>query len=93
MSRYSQTYLQAIRNDIPMDAVITKMLRLDVRRTTGIPRFRCPICGNYHTAINPNTNLARCFDCEKNFNPIDLVMTVLGCPFMDAVRYLEKRRS
>jgi hypothetical protein len=35
--------------------------------------------------------LARCFDCQKNFNPIDLVIAVANCSFLDAVEYLVDR--
>ncbi|XPS89502.1 hypothetical protein Dvar_75210 [Desulfosarcina variabilis str. Montpellier] len=54
----------------------------------GIFRFLCPLCNEFQTATNPKTNLARCFLCEKNFNPIDLVMTVKGLGFVDSVKYL-----
>jgi hypothetical protein len=42
--------------------------------TKGCFRFLCPLCNGFDTAVNPKTNLARCFRCEKNFNTIDLVM-------------------
>ena len=93
MFQYSSQYLRKLRNEIPIDTVITNLLKMEVHKTTGRLRFRCPTCGNYHTAVNPKTNLARCFDCKKNFNPIDLVMAVSGCSFMDAVQYLEKNAS
>ena len=51
--------------------------------------FLCPRCGEFLTAINPRTNLARCFACERNFNPIDLVMVIQGVYFVTAVHYLE----
>lgn len=79
-----------VRNQIPIDAVITEMLRLDIRHADTFLRFRCPLCGNFHTATNAKTNLARCFDCEKNFNPIDLVMEVTQCSFVEAVERLQK---
>ncbi|WP_208596420.1 hypothetical protein [Desulfonatronospira thiodismutans] len=41
------------------------------------------------TACNPRTNLARCFRCERNFNPIDLVMVVKGLNFREAVEFLQ----
>jgi len=78
-----------LRNQIPIDEVITDLLNLKVRNVNAILRFRCPLCGNFHTATNRETNLARCFDCQKNFNPIDLVMTVGKCSFVDAVQLLK----
>lgn len=82
--------LRMVRNQIPIDAVITELLRLEIRHTETLLRFRCPLCSNFHTATNPKTNLARCFDCEKNFNPIDLVIEVTQCSFVEAVEHLRK---
>lgn len=88
--RFPVTLLRMVRNQIPIDDVITEMLRLDIRHTDTVLRFRCPLCSNFHTATNPKTNLARCFDCEKNFNPIDLVLEVTQCSFVEAVERLQK---
>lgn len=88
--RFPATLLRMVRNQIPIDDVIIVMLRLDIRHTDKIMRFRCPVCGNFHTATNLKTNLARCFDCEKNFNPIDLVIEVTQCSFVEAVERLQK---
>ncbi|MES0446936.1 MAG: CHC2 zinc finger domain-containing protein [Desulfobacterales bacterium] len=86
---YSANLLRMLRNQIPIDEVITDLLNLKVRNVNAILRFRCPLCDNFHTATNHETNLARCFDCQKNFNPIDLVMTVGKCSFVDAVQLLK----
>jgi hypothetical protein len=88
---YSKDFLRRLRNDIPIDEVVTNLLNLEVRNNHQMFRFRCPMCGNFHTATNPETNLARCFDCKMNFNPIDLVMTVGNCSFLDAVKILKNR--
>jgi hypothetical protein len=50
-------------------------------------------CYCFHTATNHKTNLARCFDCKKNFNPIDLVMAVGKYDFIEAVEYLKAKLS
>jgi len=86
---YSANLLRMLRNQIPIDEVITDLLNLKLRNVNAILRFRCPLCDNFHTATNHETNLARCFDCQKNFNPIDLVMTVGKCSFVDAVQLLK----
>lgn len=86
---YSAKFLRMLRNQIPIDEVITDLLNLKVRNVNAILRFCCPLCDNFHTATNHETNLARCFDCQKNFNPIDLVMTVGKCSFVDAVQLLK----
>lgn len=90
---YSADYLRMLRNQIPIDAVISDLLNLELRCDHQMLRFRCPLCKNFHTATNHNTNLARCFDCGKNFNPIDLVMTVANCGFLEAVKILKDRAN
>jgi hypothetical protein len=86
---YSADYLRRLRNQIPINTVICDLLNLELRNDHQLLRFRCPLCHNFHTATNHKTNLARCFDCAKNFNPIDLVMTVANCGFLDAVKMLK----
>ena len=91
MSRqYPPDFLRKIRNEIPIDTVIISLLKLDTRMEYERLRFRCPLCHEYQTSINPKTNLARCFDCKQNFNPIDIVITVDHCGFIDAVEVLKK---
>ena len=88
---YPADFLRMLRNDIPIDEVIVDLLNLEVQTDRKTIRFRCPLCYNFHTAINQETNLARCFDCQKNFNPIDMVITVGNCDFVDAVKILKDR--
>ena len=78
-----------LRNQIPIDDVIIDLLNLEVRSDHEILRFRCPLCYNFHTATNHETNLARCFDCQKNFNPIDLVMAATARSFVQTVEFLK----
>jgi hypothetical protein len=87
---YSADFLRRLRNQIPINAVISDLLNLEVHLDHELLRFRCPLCDNFHTATNYKTNLARCFDCCKNFNPIDLVMTVGKCGFLEAVKTLKQ---
>ena len=86
---YPDNLLRRIRNQIPIKKVIITMLNMEVRQTSKWLRFRCPLCHNFHTATNQSTNLARCFDCRENFNPIDIVMAVGECSFVEAVEYLK----
>ena len=88
---YPADFLRMLRNDIPIDQVIVDVLNLEVQKDSKTIRFRCPLCYNFHTATNHKTNLARCFDCQKNFNPIDMVITVGNCGFVDAVKILKDR--
>ena len=86
---YSADFLRMLRNDIPINEVIVDLLNLEVQYSHKTLRFRCPVCDNFHTATNLETNLARCFDCKKNFNPIDIIITVENCRFVDAVKFLK----
>ncbi|MCK4423403.1 MAG: hypothetical protein KAV18_04960 [Candidatus Omnitrophica bacterium] len=85
--RFSPAVLRTIRNNISINKLISA-LELPRKNTEGYLRFLCPHCNDFHTATNPNTNLARCFRCRKNFNPIDLVMVINSCSFVEAVRFL-----
>lgn len=90
---YSPNFLRMLRNDIPIDEVIVDLLNLELRNDHKLLRFRCPLCQGFHTATNHETNLARCFDCQENFNPIDLIMAVGNCGFLDAVEFLKSRTN
>ena len=88
MGSYTDGFLKRLRNDIDIDLVI-KRLRLETRNSQKIFRFRCPLCHGFHTATNAKTNLARCFDCQRNFNPIDLVMAATARSFVQTVEFLK----
>ena len=87
MRTVSQGLLRRLRNDVPVADVIDQLCVPTARRGTR-RTFRCPRCKGFHTGVHRRTNLARCFCCKRNFNPIDLVMAERGWPFLDAVRYL-----
>ncbi|MCP4153744.1 MAG: hypothetical protein GY757_38820 [bacterium] len=88
---YSKTLLRKLRNDMSISQLIGDVLRMPSKISEGYFRFLCPVCNEFNTATNPKTNLARCFICQRNFNPIDMVMTVRHLNFCDAVEYLIKR--
>jgi DNA primase (bacterial type) len=75
MKRFTQNELFELRNHIPINTLIENRLKMPAKISEGHFRFLCPLCGEFQTATNPKTNLARCFRCEKNFNTIDMVMT------------------
>jgi len=89
----SKQTLYALRNHIPIDVVIEQFLNMPCKISEGYFRFLCPICSEFVTATNPKTNLARCFLCEKNFNPIDMVMCVQKCKFLEAVDFLKNHTA
>ena len=86
--RFSDRLLRQLRNEIPVDRIIQEHLQLPCKVSEGFFRFLCPICSDFNTATNPRTNLARCFRCRRNFNPIDLLIVVEHLNFVDAVTAL-----
>ena len=86
---YTDDFLRMLRNKVKIDRVID-VLMLDTRQGKDLLRLRCPVCDGFHTATNPGTNLGRCFECGKNFNPIDLVMAATRFEFIETVEFLKK---
>jgi DNA primase len=85
----TKEHLRQLRNRVEIIPLIADVLELIYKTHDGRFRFMCPLCHDFDTAVNPDTNLARCFRCKRNFNPIDMVMTVKRYTFMQAVRYLD----
>ena len=81
--------LEVLRNEVPIKDLISKKLEIScINDDDGYFRFECPICKQYDTATNKDTNLGRCFSCERNYNPIDITITHLKLTFLDTVEYL-----
>jgi len=92
-NRYAKQTLRRLRNDIPIAILIADILELPCKTAEGYFRFLCPRCGGFDTATNPKTNLARCFTCKQNFNPIDITMIVKRQNFRQAVQFLDGIRK
>ncbi len=88
--RISPKILRKLRNDILIEKLITNTLRIPYKHCEGYLRFLCPLCLEFHSATKKETNLARCFCCKKNFNPIDMVMISRQMDFLAAVVFLKK---
>jgi len=86
---YTGETLRKLRNEIPIANLIADILELPCKTAEGYFRFLCPRCKGFDTATNPKTNLARCFACKQNFNPIDITMTVKNQNFREAVQFLQ----
>jgi DNA primase len=80
--------LYRLRNEIPLERLIAYHLEWPSKHREGRFCFVCPRCSESLTAVNPRTNLGRCFHCEVNFNAIDFVMLATGRDFVDAVHFL-----
>ena len=85
----TKDHLRQLRNRIEIIPLIADVLEIICKTHDGRFRFMCPLCHDFDTAVNTNTNLARCFRCKRNFNPIDMTMTVKHYSFIQAVRFLE----
>lgn len=88
--RFSSRQLMYLRNQVPISRVIEALPQL-ATHGHGKLRFQCPLCHGFNTSINVEPNLARCFDCRKNFNPIELVMHQLQISFVESVKWLMQR--
>ncbi|MGB5988100.1 MAG: CHC2 zinc finger domain-containing protein [Desulfobacterales bacterium] len=87
--RFSSGELKFLRNRVPIDRVMETLFGTSIRGSNR--RFVCPICGGLDTSVNAGHNLARCFSCRRNFNPIELVMHQLKISFVDSVKWLQSR--
>lgn len=85
----SPDLLRAIRNDLPMPVMIARLGPQGPisKHIEGYFRFRCPACRELRATVNPRNNLAHCFCCGRNYNNIDLLIT-LGYDFLPAVDLL-----
>ena len=88
MPRYfTDRLLRRLRNEIFWKLLLTR-LNWPYKDRHGQLAFLCPHCREYQSAVNPRTNLGRCFHCETTFNPIEITMAVQDCDFVTAVHYL-----
>lgn len=88
INRFSSEYLYRIRNEVPIPYLLEYVFPCHHKHSHGILHFLCPNCGNFNATVNPKNNLAHCFSCGKNFNNIDLAMTLKNLNFPDAVSLL-----
>ena len=84
----SKELLYDLRNKIPIRGLIENELGVRCHTESGIFRFECPLCGSFHTSVMKTENLARCFKCETNFNPIDMVIAVKKTGFRQSADFL-----
>jgi hypothetical protein len=89
--RFKAQELFALRNEIPVKWLID-VLNPAIKDWCSDSCFQCPCCQSLHTSINPTTNLARCFECRRNFNPIDLVIASRCIDFVQSVAFLRDCR-
>lgn len=85
---FDADFLRRLRNDVSWMALLER-LRWPHKQRQGQLAFLCPRCREYLSAVNPRTNLGRCFHCETNFNPIDFTIAARQCDFVAAVAYLK----
>ena len=76
-----------MRNKMPIQTVLHALM-IPWKKDDQLLRFACPVCKGMHTSLHPSENLGRCFDCNKNFNPIDLVCAQKKDKFRSAIFWL-----
>jgi hypothetical protein len=69
--------------------LINEILKLPSKTSQGQLRFLCPLCSQFNTATKRETNLARCFHCQRNFNTIEMVMETKNMDFIQSVQFLQ----
>ena len=89
MKRFSKHQLFKLRNSINISMLINEILKIPSKVSQGHLRFLCPICSQFNTATKPETNLARCFRCERNFNTIEMVMETKNLDFIQSAQFLQ----
>ena len=82
--------LRQLRNEIDFSHLFRRLGWPWKRRDDGVILFVCPECSESETSVNPKTNLARCFRCERNWNTIDFTMDIGRMEFLEAYDYLEE---
>jgi DNA primase len=87
--RFSSAELNFLRNRVPIERVMETLFGTCIQGSNR--RFVCPLCAGLDTSVNAGHNLARCFACRRNFNPIELVMHQLKISFVDSVKWLQSR--
>lgn len=87
--RYSAELLRRLRNEIPIAWLIGDYLLWPHKRRDGQFVFVCPVCNESESDVKRETNLGRCFQCERNFNPIEFTMATQAMDFVEAVEFLK----
>lgn len=89
MRSIAAEHLRTLRNAVAISKLVLE-LSIPTRKHGVRTQFRCPLCQGFATAMNPRTNLARCFRCRRNFNTIELVIAERRVSFLDAVSTIER---
>ena len=87
--RFTDRELYLIRNAISLGRLM-QILGIPCKEIEGFYRFQCPNCNEMNTAINPKTNLGRCFRCNENFNTIEISMRTWRKGFVDTIKQLKQ---
>jgi len=87
--RIPRHILRQIRNNVSIQPLIQNELGIKHTIDGKIFRFECPDCASFNTSIHKKTNLAKCFNCQSRFNPIDIVMAVRKTGFLETADFLQ----
>ena len=92
MKRISSSTLIYLRNELPVRVVIERLLQLPSKEVEGVYKYQSPCCKELRSSINPKENLGRCHRCNRNFNPIDLLMASTSQSFPESVKMLLEKQ-
>ena len=84
---FTKESLFQVRNEIAVTELI-KELKIPHHKEGANLIFNCPVCGQANTGVLVRKNLCRCFNCQRNFNTIDLVLLLTERGFKESVQYL-----
>lgn len=87
---FDAEHLRKLRNEVPFPRLLDELQWPWKKRYDGVILFVCPKCCESLTSVNPNTNLARCFPCKMNWNPIDFLEYTTPMEFRQIVAYLDR---
>jgi len=88
--RFSDEELVVLRNQIPIRFLIETILAIPSKFIENIFRFLCPVCSEFNTSIIPDSNIVKCFSCNRIFNTIDITMTSKKYDFVTSVTFLKE---
>jgi len=90
---FSKKELYSIRNDISICELISNGLQITCQENGGLFKFQCPECNGFSTGVKKEANISRCFQCDKQFNTIEITMAALKLKFIDSVTFLQKFKN
>lgn len=92
-ARVSEDMRLAARSVSLLDILADYGVEIDTSRPNDPQQFSCPLHGDGRdergsARLYPDTNTAKCWGCDKLYDPIEWVKAIEGCSFAEAVERL-----